>query len=178
MKYQSDSTKEAQKMKRRKGKRTVTGLSGSCIQKEQLKLPPRRSNTSPPLAFFFFSSSSSSPSTQAFPLTINSCRLFAFSRSVREASASIARILSIRSSEAPPGAFTGGKSPAEVQQSGHSHWRAEARVSGRPHERQLTCQGVAHVLQVSFSSSEGVALQTMQMPSPSQGSWVTFAIGR
>ena len=175
--------------------RTVTGRSGSCIQKEQFKLPSRTSITSfspssfassssssssssfSPLFLFFFLSSASS-SQQAFPLT-SSCRFFAFSRSVRDASASIARIFEIRSSEAPPAAFpTGAAAAAETRmdvQSGHSQWRAEASVSGRV-LRQARCQGVTQVLQVSLSSSDGFSLHTMHAPSPSHGNSLTGAM--
>ena len=176
--------------------RTVTGRSGSCIQKEQFKLPSRTSITSfSPSSFassssssssfsplflfcFFFFLSSASSSQQAFPLT-SSCRFFAFSRSVRDASASIARIFEIRSSEAPPAAFpTGAAAAAETRmdvQSGHSQWRAEASVSGRV-LRQARCHGVTQVLQVSLSSSDGFSLHTMHAPSPSHGNSLTGAM--
>lgn len=153
--------------RRKRGRvRTVTGLSGSCIQKAQLKIPSRTSNTS----FFapFFSSSS------AFPL-ISSCRFFAFSSSVRESSAIIAWIAAINPPDSPD--FTAGASPEIEVQSGHSHCTVEERVWGRDdEERQLACHGVTQVLQVSFSSSDGFALQSMQTPSPSHGSWLTCAI--
>lgn len=55
-----------------------------------------------------------------------------------------------------------------VEQSGQSHCRVEARVSGGE-ERQVTCQAVVHVLQVSVDSGKGLSLHTMHTPSPSQG---------
>ena len=186
-----NETQKRQKNNESVKERTVTGRSGSCIQKEQFKLPSRTSITSfspssfassssssfSPLFLFFFLSSASS-SQQAFPLT-SSCRFFAFSRSVRDASASIARIFEIRSSEAPPAAFpTGAAAAAETRmdvQSGHSQWRAEASVSGRV-LRQARCHGVTQVLQVSLSSSDGFSLQTMHAPSPSHGNSLTGAM--
>lgn len=82
------------------------------------------------------------------------------------------------SSPFSPAETLAGAPAAEVSvvQSGQSHWSVEARVSGRT-ARQDTCHGVTHVLQVSFSSSDGLVLQSMQMPSPSHGNWLTCAIG-
>lgn len=149
------------------------------MQKEQFNLSSSKSKTLSP--FFFFSLLVSWPSLSDcnFPLR-SSWRFFAFSRSVREASASMARIDVTRSLEGAVGKEwfpNGGRgtSSGGVEQSGQSHWRVDARVSGG-FERQLTCHGVTQVLQVIVSTSEGLALQSMQMPSPSQGNWVTYNI--
>lgn len=160
-------------------KLTVTGLSGNCMQKEQFNLSSNKSKTSSPFFFFSLLVSWSSLSDCNFPLR-SSWRFFAFSRSVREASASMARIAATRSLEGAVGSEWlpsegRGTSSGGVEQSGQSHWRVDARVSGG-FERQLTCQGVTQVLQVIVSKSEGLALQSMQMPSPSQGNWETYTM--
>lgn len=159
----------------------VTGLSGNCMQNEQFKLPSRRSRTSPsPIAFSFFLVFSLSVSFDRAAPLMRSCRLCAFSSSVSDKSASIALMAAIRSpevSEAPAKIVPPATSGWSVEQSGHSHWRVDASVSGGT-ERQLTCQGVAQVLQVSVSSTGGLLRQSMQMPSPSQGSWLACSIER
>ncbi|MFS8030823.1 hypothetical protein Hanom_Chr17g01538601 [Helianthus anomalus] len=55
-----------------------------------------------------------------------------------------------------------------LEQSGHSHCVASARVWGRT-DKQLRCHGVTQVLQVRVSSGGGVSLHIMQRLSPSQG---------
>jgi hypothetical protein len=179
--------KQDQKFKKRTQRKapTVTGLSGNCMQNEQLKLLsiiPRTSLLPSIVSFPFLQFASSSPSDGPAPLHISSCRLFAFSRSVNDRSDSIARIAAIRSPEPPDPPETtgspslgGGRRSETCEQSGHSHWRASARVSGRE-EMQLTCQGVAHVLHVRVSSGEGLFLHAMQIPSPSHGSSLTCAM--
>ncbi|PON37624.1 hypothetical protein PanWU01x14_319050 [Parasponia andersonii] len=142
------------------------GLSGSCMQMEQFKLPPRRSRRSlglegPPWA----SASGSEDGPASSRLHMRRWRLLAFSRSVSEVSDSMARMAATKSEE---WWWATGLGLEREEQSGHTHLRASAMVSGRE-ERQVTCHGVAHVLQVSDSSLEGLALHTMQMPSPSQG---------
>lgn len=149
------------------------------MQKEQFKLSSRRSRTSSfSIFFFFFFGVDAFASPSDPPPDISSCRFLAFSASERDPSDSIARIAAIRS-PATDGAAeerAAGSSPGG-EQSGHSHWRVEERVSGGA-ERHCTCQGVAHVPQTSFSSSEGVDLQSMQRPSASQGRLLSCAMRR
>lgn len=161
--------------KKKKKQLTVTGLSGNWMQKEQFNLSSNKSKTSSPC--FLLRSFSSD---RDFPVS-SSWRFFAFSPSVREESASMARIAAMRSLEGRVGSeeLNGGGRDACLgggEQSGQSHWRVQARVSGG-FDRQSTCQGVTQVLQVIVSISEGLARQSMQMPSPSQGSWETCAMG-
>lgn len=152
----------------------MIGLSGSCMQMEQFKLPPRRSRRSLGLEGAA-SASASLEDGPAWSRWHMSCwRLLAFSRSDKEASDSIARMAATRAELDWWPIGLGLELEREVQ-SGQSHWTASAMVSGRE-ERQVTCQGVAHVLQVRVSSVEGLALQTMHMPSPSQGRSVALPV--
>ena len=143
------------------------GLSGSCMQIEQLRFPPRSWRRSLPAP----SAASEGPAWSR--LHMSCWRLLAFSRSVKEVSDSMARIAATKWDWCPIGL---GLELAREEQSGQFHLRASAMVSGR-WERQVTCQGVAHVLQGRDSSLEGLFLQTMQMPSPSQGRSLAGAIG-
>lgn len=157
---------------------TVTGRSGSCMQKEQLKLLLRifRTSVPPAPAASILSSAGLSPSSEPPPL--NSCwRLLAFSWSESETSDSMARMAATSAPDGsdPDVTLEGGGEVMRFEQSGHSHCAASARVWGRA-ERQSRCQGVTQVLQVIFSSSGGLILQIMQQPSPSQGRSLSCAM--
>ena len=139
---------------------TVTGRSGSFMQKEQLKLLPTMSSTSSPAP----SPSSSSASSAAADPARSSWRRRAFSWSERVASASMAR-MAATSSPPAAGAAAGAAAP---EQSGQLHVAASESAGGS--ERQGECHGVAQVEHRSRSTSGGAsARQTMQTPSPSQG---------
>lgn len=148
----------------------MTGLSGNCMHIEQFKLPSR----------IFSTSLSGLIGSRVVSLELplkSSCRRLAFSCSVSEESDSMARTAAIKSpdeEEAAAFCLTGASGGKE--QSGHSQLTASAMESGGA-ERQLTCQGVAQVLQMRDSFSEGFVLQAIQTPSPSQGRSLSCAIG-
>lgn len=143
------------------------------MQNEQLNPPSRKSAISlSPLILPLSELESAASEDDTLPL-INCCRLLAFSNSESESSDSIARIAAIKPDELlwdPPAVVRLSK-----EQSGHSQWRVSAKICGRE-ERQVTCHGVIHVVQVRVSSGNGSLWQIMQMPSPSQGSWAEWAI--
>lgn len=150
------------------------------MQIVQLKIPSKISSTSfPPLIFFSGFAPSLSDGGNAV-LDISSCRFLAFSLSVNDSSASTALIAATRPPEplfrpVPiefPAAWPGSAAGA---QSGHPHSRASATVSGRT-ERQVTCQGLVHVVQERISSGDGVWWHIMQMPSGLQGRTSSSAI--
>lgn len=145
-------------------KLTVTGLSGSWMQKEQLRLPSKIS--SKPLLRLLFVSAGE----LEVPPT-SSCRFFAFSSSVSETSFSMARIAETRS----PATDGAAESPATGwEQSEHSQSRIEVGIRGK----QGTCHGVAHVRQWRVSVSRGFVLHAMQTPSASQGSCFAIWVGK
>lgn len=154
---------------------TVTGLSGSCMHIEQFKLPSRMLRTSLSVL------TTSRLLALALPLK-SSCRCLAFSCSVSDESDSMARMAAIKSlpdDEEAAVAFcltaTRGASGGK-EQSGHSQLTASAMELGGA-ERQVTCQGVAQVLQRRDSFSDGFVLHTIQTPSPSHGRSLSCAIG-
>jgi hypothetical protein len=139
------------------------------MQKEQLTLPSKRSRKPLPRLLVVSVVDLHDPPTSC-------CRFFAFSSSVSELSFSMARMEETRSPEIG-GAGTSAETwlilSTDWEQSEHSQSRI---VVGR-RGKHGTCHGVTHVLQTRVSVSRGFRLQTMQIPSESQGSCAIWDFG-
>lgn len=115
-------------------------------------------------------SSSFSSNATDFPARI-AWRFLDFSFGVREASASTSKTEESSSLSEPPLRGWAG-AEMRLEQSGHSQALVAARVGGREEdeeERQGTCHWVVQEMHLSFSSSGGKTLHTIQTPWLSQG---------